>query len=108
MTSGLAFMSAFTWGKAQGYVTGPQDGGLLYWSGPASRNYNLLDFDRKRNFEQTVTYELPVGRGTTYFSTGVGATSWAAGRLRQSSRQCPACRSRFQHQRNPRNDTDSR
>jgi hypothetical protein len=73
MTNGLAFMSAFTWGKAQGYGTGPQDGGLLYWSGPPRRNYNLADFDRKRNFEQTVTYELPVGRGHRYLSSGVGA-----------------------------------
>ena len=71
--AGLAFNSAFTWGKAQGYQTGAQDGGLLYWSGPPRRNYNLLDFDRKLNFEQTVTYELPAGRGHRYFSSGVGA-----------------------------------
>jgi hypothetical protein len=73
MTNGLAFVTAFTWGKAQDYGTGAQDGGLLYWSGPARRNYNLADFDRKRNFEQTVTYELPVGRGHRYLSSGVGA-----------------------------------
>jgi hypothetical protein len=33
----------------------------------------LLDFDRKLNFEQTVTYELPAGRGHRYFNSGVGA-----------------------------------
>ena len=71
--NGLAFVSAFTWGKAQGYQTGAQDGGLMFWSGPARRNYNLLDFDRKKNFEQTVTYELPAGRGHRFFNSGVGS-----------------------------------
>ena len=72
-TNGLAFVSAFTWGKAQGYQTGAQDGNLLYFSGPRRRNYNLLDFDRKRNFEQTVTYELPAGHGHRFFNSGVGS-----------------------------------
>ncbi len=71
--NGLAFVSAFTWGKAQGYQTGAQDGGLMFWSGPARRNYTLLDFDRKKNFEQTVTYELPAGRGHRFFNSGVGS-----------------------------------
>ena len=72
-SGGLAFNSAFTWGKAQGYVTGAQDGGLLYFSGNLRRNYNLLDFDRQKNFEQTVTYELPVGRGHRFFNSSIGA-----------------------------------
>ncbi len=72
-SNGLAFNSAFTWGKAQGYVTGAQDGGLLYFSGVKRRNYNLVDFDRQKNFEQTVTYELPAGRGHRYFASGIGA-----------------------------------
>jgi hypothetical protein len=71
-TNGLAFNSAFTWGKAQGYQTGAQDGNVLFWSGNLRRNYNLLDFDRKKNFEQTVTYELPAGHGHRFFSSGVG------------------------------------
>jgi hypothetical protein len=72
-THGLAFNSAFTWGKAQGYATTPQDGNVLFWSGNLRRNYNLLDFDRQKNFEQTVTYELPAGRGHRFFSSGIGA-----------------------------------
>jgi hypothetical protein len=72
-TNGLAFNSAFTWGKAQGYATTPQDGNVLFWSGNLRRNYNLLDFDRKKNFEQTVTYELPAGPGHHLFSSGVAA-----------------------------------
>jgi hypothetical protein len=72
-TQGLAFSSSFTWGKAQGYVTGAQDGGLLYFSGDLRRNYNLLDFDRKLNFEQTLTYELPAGHGHRFFTSGAAA-----------------------------------
>jgi hypothetical protein len=72
-SAGLAFSSALTWGKAQGYVTSPQDGALLFYSGPKRRNYNLLDFDRTLNFEQTVTYQLPAGRGHRFFSSGVAS-----------------------------------
>jgi hypothetical protein len=70
--NGLGFNSAFTWGKAQGYATSPQDGNVLFWSGNLRRNYNLLDFDRKKNFEQTVTYELPAGHGHRFFGSGPG------------------------------------
>jgi len=69
-THGVSFNSAFTWGKSQNYQTGPQDGGLLFWAGPVHRNYAVTDFDRARNFEQTVTYELPAGHGHKYFSSG--------------------------------------
>ena len=62
-SAGLTFTSSFTWGKAQGYQTGAQDGGLLYFAGNWRRNYNLLDFDRKLNAEEVVTYELPFGKG---------------------------------------------
>ncbi len=72
-TKGLGFTSALTWGKAQNYQTGAQDGNLLFWSGPVRRNYNLADFDRRLNYEQTITYELPVGKGHRFFSSGVGA-----------------------------------
>jgi hypothetical protein len=72
-SAGLSFASALTWGKSQGYVTGAQDGALMFFSGPARRNYNLLDFDRKLNFEQTNTYALPVGRGHRYLNSGIGA-----------------------------------
>jgi hypothetical protein len=72
-TKGFAFSSAVTWGKAQNYGTGPQDGNVLFWSGPVHRNYGLADFDRRLNFEQTITYELPAGRNHSYFNTGVGS-----------------------------------
>ncbi len=73
LSKGIAFSSAFTWGKAQNYQTGAQDGGLLFWSGDLRRNYNLADFDRRLNFEQTVTYELPAGPGHRYFSSGIAS-----------------------------------
>lgn len=72
-TKGFAFSSAVTWGKAQNYGTGPQDGNVLFWSGPVHRNYGLADFDRRLNFEQTLTYELPGGHGHRYFNSGIGS-----------------------------------
>jgi hypothetical protein len=68
---GVAFSSAFTWGKAENYQTGAQDGGLLFWAGPVHRNYAIADFDRARNYEQTVTYELPAGKGHRMFNHGI-------------------------------------
>ena len=82
-TNGLAFSSAYTWGKAQNYQTGAQDGGLLFWAGPVHRNYGLADFDRTNNFEQTVTYELPAGHGHHYFNSG--PASYALGGWRVSA-----------------------
>jgi hypothetical protein len=70
-THGVGFASAFTWGKAEGYATGAQLGNLFSWAGPVHRNWGVLDFDRTRNFEQTVTYELPAGRGHRYFNSGI-------------------------------------
>jgi hypothetical protein len=72
-SNGFASMTAFTWGKAQGYQTGAQDGGLLFFAGPLRHNYSVLDFDRKKNFEQTITYELPFGKGHRLLNSGIGA-----------------------------------
>lgn len=70
MTKGLAFTTAFTWSKAQGYVTGAQDGGLMFYAGDLRRNYTVLDYDRTINYSQTVTYELPFGRGKKFLNHG--------------------------------------
>jgi hypothetical protein len=69
-THGISYTSAFTFGKAMNWQTGAQDGNVLFWAGPQRRNYAVADFDRTRNFEQTVTYELPAGRGHQFFSKG--------------------------------------
>ncbi|HEX3968680.1 MAG TPA: carboxypeptidase regulatory-like domain-containing protein [Edaphobacter sp.] len=78
-SNSLSFTSAFTWGKAMGYIanTGPagspDDGGLLFYAGDLRRNYAPLDFDRTLNFEQSFTYELPFGKGHDRLNSGVGA-----------------------------------
>jgi len=67
---GLAFTSAFTWGKGLGYISG-DDGGLVFFIN-WRRNYAPLDFDRSKNFEQSFTYELPFGHGHQHLNSGLG------------------------------------
>jgi hypothetical protein len=71
LSNGLQFTSAFTWGKAMGYIQG-DDGGLLFFINQR-RNYAPLDFDRTLNYEQSFTYELPFGRSKSMLNSGVGA-----------------------------------
>jgi hypothetical protein len=71
VSNGLQFTSAFTWGKAMGYISG-DDGGLLFFINQR-RNYAPLDFDRTLNYEQSFTYELPFGKGHSMLNSGVGA-----------------------------------
>jgi hypothetical protein len=70
----LGYTVAYTWGKASGYVTGAQTGGLFYgFAAPnPHQNYSVLDFDRTNNLSATVTYELPAGHGHKYFNSGIG------------------------------------
>jgi hypothetical protein len=77
-SNSLAFTSAFTWGKAMGYIGNngpagsPDDGGLIFYINPR-RNYAPLDFDRTLNYEQSFTFELPFGRGHNLLSSGPAA-----------------------------------
>ena len=66
----LAFTSALTLGRAMGYISG-DDGGLTFFIN-WKRNYAPLDFDRKYNFEQSFTYQLPFGHGHAMMNSGVG------------------------------------
>jgi hypothetical protein len=66
----LGFTTAFTWGKAENYQTGAQDGALMFFAGPVHRNYAVADFDRTLNYTQTITYELPAGRNHQFFNHG--------------------------------------
>ncbi len=68
-SNGLSFTSAFTWGKGLGYIS-DDDGGIIFFINQR-RNYGPSDFDRKLNYEQTVTYELPFGRGHAHFNNGI-------------------------------------
>jgi hypothetical protein len=70
MKDNVSFNSAFTWGKAENYQTGPQDGNLLFYAGPVHRNYAVADFDRTLNYTQTISYDLPAGRGQKFLNHG--------------------------------------
>ena len=66
---GLTFHSAFTWGKGLGYISG-DDGGLTFFIN-WRRNYAPNDYDRRLNYEQSFTYELPFGRGHQWMQSGL-------------------------------------
>jgi len=68
---GITFTTAFTWGKALAYSTGGDDDGSLMFFINQRRNYAPADFDRKLNYEQTLTYALPFGRGHKLMSSGI-------------------------------------
>jgi hypothetical protein len=71
-SNSLAFTTAFTWGKAMGYVIGDDGSNILFYTN-FRRNYAPLDFDRTLNYEQTFIYDLPFGRGHNRLSSGIGA-----------------------------------
>jgi hypothetical protein len=104
-TKGIAFSSAITWGKAQNYQTGAQDGALLFYN-DFRRNYTVADFDRGLNFEQTVTWEVPAGRGHRYFNSGVGSFilgGWKTSAILSALSGCHSrSRQRVQRQEQPR------
>jgi hypothetical protein len=70
---GLSFTSALTWGKGLGYISGDDGGILFFTTANLRRNYGPNDYDRTLNYEQSFTYELPVGRGHRYLNTGIGS-----------------------------------
>ena len=72
-SKGLSFTTAFTFSKALNYASG-DDGGLVFFAQPR-RNYAPADFDRLLNYEQSVTYELPIGRGHHLLPTGIAAAT---------------------------------
>ncbi|WP_277751208.1 TonB-dependent receptor [Granulicella sibirica] len=69
LTNGLSSTSAFTWGKGLGYQGG-DDGGYSF-SLQTRRNYAPNDYDRRLNFEQSATYELPFGPGKRFLHDGI-------------------------------------
>lgn len=76
---GLGFTTAFTWGKGLGYISG-DDGGLTFFINQR-RNYAPNDFDRLLNYEQSFTYELPVGHGHRYLNSGISSVVLGGWRL---------------------------
>jgi hypothetical protein len=78
-TNGLATSTAFTWGKGLGYQSG-DDGGLTFWL-DQRRNYAPNDYDRRLNFEESFTYELPFGRGKRWLGNGFTAVAFGGWKL---------------------------
>lgn len=68
-SQGLSFTSGFTWGKGLNYITG-DDSGIVFFINQR-RNYAPVDWDRKFNFEQTFSYELPFGRGHRFLNSTI-------------------------------------
>jgi Carboxypeptidase regulatory-like domain len=78
----LGMITSFTWGKGLGYQTG-DDGNLLFWL-DQGHNYAPNDFDHRLNFEESLTYELPFGKGKRWLSSGVASTvlgGWKLGAI---------------------------
>jgi len=67
-TKGFSSTTAFTFGKGLGYQSA--DDGALLFSLQRRRNYAPNDFDRRLNLEQSFTYELPIGPGKRFLSSG--------------------------------------
>jgi hypothetical protein len=61
-------LTGFTWGKGLGYQTS-DDAGLLFWL-DQRHNYAPNDYDHRLNFEESLTYELPFGKGKRWVSSG--------------------------------------
>ncbi|HVW76094.1 MAG TPA: hypothetical protein VHB45_00675, partial [Alloacidobacterium sp.] len=78
-TNGLATTTAFTWGKGLGYQSG-DDGGLTFWL-DQRRNYAPNDYDRRLNFEESFTYELPFGKGKRWLSNGISSVALGGWKL---------------------------
>lgn len=72
-TNGLSSSSSYTWGKGLGYQSG-DDGGLLFFQ-DLRRNYARNDFDRTNSFSQSITYELPFGKGKKFLNSGILAST---------------------------------
>lgn len=65
--NGFAMTTAYTWSKAMGYQS--EDSGIdTYING--RRNWRRLNFDRTHYFVQSYVYQLPVGKGRKYLTSG--------------------------------------
>ena len=76
---GLGVITSFTWGKGLGYQTS-DDGGLLFWL-DQRHNYAPNDFDHRLNFEESLTYELPIGPGKRWLTSGIASTALGGWKL---------------------------
>jgi len=71
--NGFSLTTAFTWQKAMAFQTG-DDGALYFYAGQGiRRGYARADYDRKINFIQSYLYQLPLGRGKKFASSGIAS-----------------------------------
>jgi len=70
-SNSFGMTTAFTWAKALNYQI-DDDGALDFYIYP-QRNYARADFDREFSFVQSYIYELPVGPGKRWLTSGVAA-----------------------------------
>jgi hypothetical protein len=69
---GLGVITSFTWGKGLGYQTA-DDGNLLFWI-DQRHNYAPNDYDHRLNFEESLNYVLPFGRGKRWLNSGIASS----------------------------------
>jgi hypothetical protein len=69
MANGFSSSSAFTLGKGMGYFQSDDSGYSFFQD--VRRNYAPMDFDRRFNFEQSFTYQLPFGAGRRFMNQGM-------------------------------------
>ncbi len=62
--------TAYTYGKSLGITS--EDGGFRYYINPR-RSYGRTNFDRTHAFVQSYVYDVPFGKGKTYFTSGWGS-----------------------------------
>jgi hypothetical protein len=69
--SGMTMTTAFTWGKGMDFQS--DDDGGLDWQIGTRRNYARTDFDRKLTYVQSFVYQLPIGTGKKWLTSGPAA-----------------------------------
>jgi hypothetical protein len=70
-TGGLSTTTSYTYSKGMGFQSG-DDGGLFFYINQR-RNYARNDFDRTHTFVQSFVYDLPLGHGKRWASSGAVA-----------------------------------
>jgi hypothetical protein len=72
LAAGLLVTTSYTWGKAMNFQ-GDDDSGLMFYINE-HRNWARADFNRTQTFVQSYVYDLPVGHGHRWLSSGPAAS----------------------------------
>src|SRR5260370_25922421 len=79
ISNGLAFTTAFTWGKGLNYMDG-DDGGIKFFINQR-RNYAPADYDRTPNYQQSFTYDSLFGPVHSRLNPGIPAVALGRSKL---------------------------